>query len=431
MKGYNRIIIAVALFWIFLIVGSVFFINNISTREDNSCKVWQNRVERSLLLYEEQYNTYAKSLEELKTYTGDEYMFITGLLPVKETEDIYDITSKNNYSNEDYIIFNSGRYTYVIYYRHDYLTGKKVALYMVILLLIGMLVTFIVLLYVGKRIIKPFNKMTQLPYELAKGNITTPLREESKNRYFGSYIWGMELMREKLLENKEKELKLLRDKKLLILALSHDIKTPLSAIKLYGNALSRHLYTSEEKKQAVAEGIISKTNEIEDYIAKMVQASNEDFLSFDVNNSEFYIENALTKINDYYLEKMELSQIEFSIMPYNNIIVYGDMDRFVEVMQNIIENAIKYGDGKRIWIDNSRDEDMVVISIHNTGCTLDTKELTHIFDSFFRGSNVNNNPGSGLGLYICRNLMHLMNGEIFAQINDNAEMCVNLYLKMM
>lgn len=39
--------------------------------------------------------------------------------------------------------------------------------------------------------------------------------------------------------------------------------------------------------------------------------------------------------------------------------------------------------------------------------------------------------GSGLGLYICRNLMHLMNGEIFAQINDNAEMCVNLYLKMM
>ena len=103
----------------------------------------------------------------------------------------------------------------------------------------------------------------------------------------------------------------------------------------------------------------------------------------------------------------------------------------MEVMQNIIENAIKYGDGKRIWIDNSRDEDMLVISIHNTGCTLDTKELTHIFDSFFRGSNVNNNPGSGLGLYICRNLMHLMNGEIFAQINDNAEMCVNLYLKMM
>ena len=52
----------------------------------------------------------------------------------------------------------------------------------------------------------------------------------------------------------------------------------------------------------------------------------------------------------------------------------------------------------------------------NSGCTLPETEYPHIFDSFWRGSNAGNNKGSGLGLYICRQLMYKMNGGIFAEI---------------
>ena len=68
-----------------------------------------------------------------------------------------------------------------------------------------------------------------------------------------------------------------------------------------------------------------------------------------------------------------------------------------------------------------RDEEACTISIENSGCELEEKEVVHLFDSFFRGSNVSNKSGSGLGLYICRQLMHQMDGEIVAVIEKGNE----------
>ncbi len=125
--------------------------------------------------------------------------------------------------------------------------------------------------------------------------------------------------------------------------------------------------------------------------------------------------------------------MEFSWEPYPNCLVWGDLDRLVEVMQNVVENAIKYGDGRKIHISASREEEEYQVLIYNTGCGLAPRELPHIFDSFFRGSNVGKNPGSGLGLYICRQLIHRMEGEITAKIREKdgefwMEVCIALHL---
>lgn len=88
-----------------------------------------------------------------------------------------------------------------------------------------------------------------------------------------------------------------------------------------------------------------------------------------------------------------------------------------------MENAIKYGDGKEISISFSEEEGCILIAVKNSGCTLPDTDLPHIFESFWRGANAENLKGSGLGLYICRQLMHKMNGEVFAQIKGG-DMCV-------
>lgn len=120
--------------------------------------------------------------------------------------------------------------------------------------------------------------------------------------------------------------------------------------------------------------------------------------TFEVNHAEFYISDVIEEIRDYYQDKMTLNQIDFQIGRYHNCLLKGDKNRLMEVLQNVIENAIKYGDGKKIWIDCERASKEYIIHIHNTGCTLDEKKLLHIFDSFFRGSNIGKKPGSGLGL---------------------------------
>ena len=88
-----------------------------------------------------------------------------------------------------------------------------------------------------------------------------------------------------------------------------------------------------------------------------------------------------------------------------------------------MENAVKYGDGKSIVISFSEEEGCILVTVNNSGCTLPDTDLPHIFESFWRGANAENEKGSGLGFYICRQLMRKMNSEIFAEIKDGS-MCV-------
>ena len=81
--------------------------------------------------------------------------------------------------------------------------------------------------------------------------------------------------------------------------------------------------------------------------------------------------------------------------------------------KNLIENAIKYGDGRRIEISFEKMDGCELITVSNTGCTLEAKELPQIFESFHRGNNADKVQGNGLGLFICKRLMSLMGGEVY------------------
>ena len=89
------------------------------------------------------------------------------------------------------------------------------------------------------------------------------------------------------------------------------------------------------------------------------------------------------------------------------------------MLQNVMENSLKYGDGRRVELIFPEDDECAQIAIRNCGCTLGKDDLPHIFESFWRGANAKNIRGRGLGLYICRQLMRRMNGEIFAWIDDD------------
>lgn len=282
-----------------------------------------------------------------------------------------------------------------------------------------LLISIFVFTYLQKVLVKPFTAFTNLPYELSRGNLTVPVKE-NKNRFFGKFLWGMDMLRENLEEQKQEELRLMKENKTLILSLSHDIKTPLSSIKLYSKALSSGLYeTSPEKKSQAVEGIRHNAEEIEKYVNEIVKASNEDFLNLKAHADEIYLSQVLNDISLYYTDKLAVNHTEFTIAEYSDCVLIADKDRLIEVIQNIIENAIKYGDGKFIDISVSEEENCKLIRIHNTGDKIPESEISHIFDSFYRGSNIKDKQGTGLGLYICRTLMHLMNGDIFVDLEED------------
>lgn len=316
----------------------------------------------------------------------------------------------------DYLVKNING----IYYRFDYIADnsqkKTISLVNVIVLVIAVFM-IAVLQFFRIRLLKPFYQLREVPFELSKGNLTIPLKEH-KSHFFGRFIWGMDLLRENLEQKKEMELKLQKEKKTLILSISHDIKTPLSAIKLYAKALEKNLYDNPEKQREIAGRINKKADDIEAFVSQVISACNEDFLNFTVQKGEFYLSQAIEQILKYYTEKLELLKTDFKVSDYRDCILKGDLDRIVEVLQNIMENAIKYGDGHSVVITFSSEEDCQLITVSNSGCTLGDTELVHIFESFWRGSNALKCRGSGLGLYICRQLMNKMGGEVFAECQE-------------
>ena len=181
---------------------------------------------------------------------------------------------------------------------------------------------------------------------------------------------------------------------------------------------SQGLYKNEEKQRAAAENINTRADEIEHFVSELSKAVSEDFMSFEVTPGEEFLSAIITKIYARYAPQLSMSGTEFLIRKYDDCILSCDPNRLAECFQNLIENAIKYGDGRRIEIGCDKMDGCELITVSNTGCTLEAKELPQIFESFHRGSNADKVQGNGLGLFICKRVMSLMGGEVFADIRN-------------
>lgn len=367
------------------------------------------RVEAKRLAYE---------IEETGKFELSNYPHLTGVFTEADGE-LYS-------TDEHYVIIEAND----ILYRVEYYIDNNQHGILAINCTLGAVFLLIIvsLFYVGRNIIAPFGKLNNVPQELAKGNLAVPIPEE-KSRFFGKFTWGVNLLRESIENSRKKEIVMQRDKKLLLLSLSHDIKTPLSAIKLSAKALAKGLYSDAVKQRETAESINARADEIESFVSRITQAASEEFMDFEVVQSEEFLSRIVTRISERYAPQLAMSGTEFVIQKYNDCLLSCDPDRLAECLQNLVENALKYGDGRRVEISFDKMDGCELVTVSNTGCTLEVKELPQIFESFHRGSNSDKIPGNGLGLFICKRLMSLMDGEVYADIRDG-RFCITLVVRM-
>ena len=404
MKTFRRLCIVVITVFLLLTAGLNLFLVETKDRYEGMYRVEAKRL--------------ADEIAETGSYDLKKYPHLTGVSGAEDGE-LYT-------SDEHYLIIEAGG----MLYRVEYIAGNGqygIAAVNCVLGVLFVLVTGL-LYYIHRHIIIPFDRLSDVPKELAKGNLAVPIPEE-KSRFFGKFTWGVNLLRESIEDSRKKEITMQRDKKLLLLSLSHDIKTPLSAIKLNARALAKGLYKDEGKRRAAALNIHTRADEIERFVSEITKAAGEDFMNFEVTLGESFLSVIITRIEARYAPQLAMSGTEFAIGKYDDYILSCDPDRLAECLQNLIENAIKYGDGRRIKISFDEMDGCELITVSNTGCTLEAKELPQIFESFHRGNNADKVQGNGLGLFICKRLMGLMNGEVYADIRDEC-FYITLVVKM-
>lgn len=410
MKKFNIIFIGVICFFLVIMLAAGVTMQNQKTESSREYLVEVNEIMNGM---EEQQSFFMPDLHEMKHVKAVNFLPSEHMTDASE-EKVFLEKQKGYDTRIEPLIIEGNLLGLVSFTYSNEVKGSPYFLVLEGILLGCGIFIIAVLLYIKFRILKPFITLSNMPYELSKGHFSADM-EESKYRFFGKFVWGINMLRDNLRSSHMKELELEKEKKMMLLSISHDIKTPLNSIKLYSKALDEGIYETEEEKREAARHIERLSKEIENFVKDIIKASSEEVVQINVENSDFYISDFITKVKEFYEPKCKLILMDLRIDSFNNKLLKGNEDSAFEVVENIMENAFKYGDGKQIEFSFYEEEYCQIIKIKNTGKPAKEEEIPHLFDSFFRGSNVGEKDGNGLGLYICREIMRKMDGDIFAK----------------
>ncbi|TXT59181.1 MAG: Signal transduction histidine kinase [Promethearchaeota archaeon] len=350
---------------------------------------------------------------------------------LKESEELYHHLFSNAplaiiiFDNEGYFVDVNEWFERTFGYKREELLGKS----------------FLDLNIVSKEL-KPF--LMERLHDLMNEKRIEPIEYEAK-RKDGKKIWirtntSLISLRKKKLamiisqditERKKAEKKLQELNKMkseLIRRTSHELKTPLVSIKgfadllleLYGNKLNKKIINIIEE---IKQGCTRLQNLIRD-ILKTAQLESG---KLELNKSKINLSKLIKKCVFESKGFIELRKLNIQLDLPNNYHIYAEKESLHQVISNLLVNAIKYTpSGGMIRVRMEVKEDEIQISISDTGIGLTVAEQEQLFTQFGKiehfGQGMDINPeGSGLGLYICKQIINLHGGKIWVQSEGRNE----------
>lgn len=293
---------------------------------------------------------------------------------------------------------------------------------MIILLLI--LTSSLVSFWIYRSVITPVNSLKQAAREIRDGNLDFSV-QKSGLAEMDDLCSDFEEMRLRLKESAEEKMKNDQDSKELISNISHDLKTPITAVKGYCEGIIDGVADTPEKMDRYIRTIYNKTIEMDRLI-------NELTLYSKINTNKIPYTFTKIHINEYFADcvedlKLELQakQVEFASFDYltEDCIVIADAEQLSRVINNIISNAVKYMNKPKKLINmRLRDVgDFVQLEIEDNGKGIAQKDLPQIFERFYRTDASRNSArgGSGIGLSIVRKIVEDHGGKVWATSKED------------
>ena len=316
---------------------------------------------------------------------------------------------------------DSGKTTGFVTYTYNSDPNTKIIILVEVALIISMLPLIIFAVIVDRKILRPFRTFSEYPEKLSKG-ISTEGIPETKNRLFGKYVWGMNMLNDKLEADRRQIGRLLYDRKQFVSVIAHGIKTPVANIKLYSEAIEAGLYRGgvpDEKDKEVAQKIGKNADDIAKLVSEILDDPGSLNSTYEPDINSFYLADIKSRISDDFGNRLVMSNIPFTVNLQGNPMVTSDFEAVIRCLSQLIENAIKYGDGTGIAMKLYRQDDQTFISVINNGATLAGSEIPFVFNCYWRGSNSDGKEGSGIGLFEARSIIRALGGDIMMRIEDN------------
>ena len=213
------------------------------------------------------------------------------------------------------------------------------------------------------------------------------------------------------LQSFRKEVSLARQQKNFLLAVTHELKSPIASVKLYLQTLQKRELEREKQNEIVAKAI-ADTDRLGSLVENLLLATKIDRSDYTLYFEEVNLSDLITQIVATHPENKRLkTEIQQGIK------MQADKLAFTSVVVNLLENALKYSE-QTVTVKLQRDKN-ILLSIIDNGSGIPDEEKQKVFEKFYRIGNedTRKSKGTGLGLYIVKNLVERHNGTI--QIRNN------------
>ena len=322
----------------------------------------------------------------------------------------------------------------LLIYSINYETARDVDLWLTILACVIDVIAIVMWFWIYKRILVPLDKMRIATKKIADGNFDYELDE--KDFVEIPFLYNdFEKMRIKLKENEEEKVLSENASRELVSNISHDLKTPLTAIRGYVEGILDGVASSPQKVRDYLTTIYNKTNDMTKLIDELLYYSrvsgNEFSYNFEKTNVKEFFDDY---VKDLYLE-LDTIKINFSYSANVDADTMIDIDReqIKRALNNIVANAVKYMDKEdpEIHFRVKETMDAINIRISDNGRGIDEKDLPHVFERFYRSDASRNTKlgGSGIGLSIVKKVIENHEGSVVAMSKSGVGTDMDIVLK--
>lgn len=274
-------------------------------------------------------------------------------------------------------------------------------------------------LWIYRSIAVPLVKLKKATKNIKEGNLDFVLEVEG-NDEFSQLCQDFEEMRKRLKESTEEKILMDKENKELISNISHDLKTPITAVKGYVEGIMDGVADTPEKMDRYVRTIYNKTNEMDHLINELTFYSKIDTNRIPYTFSKLNVEDYFSDCAEELGLEMETKGIELVYANYveKDVQVIADGEQIRRVIHNIVSNAIKYMEKPKgiIQLRVKDVGDFIQVEIEDNGKGIAAKDLPYIFDRFYRTDVSRNSSkgGSGIGLSIVKKIMEDHGGKVWA-----------------
>lgn len=312
---------------------------------------------------------------------------------------------------------------------------NMVILFLLCLAIILIAASGCISVWVYRGLVSPIKKLRDATHNITEGNLDFTLKNKRHDE-IGELIDDFEVMRKRLKESAEEKIQNDKESRELISNISHDLKTPMTAIKGYVEGIMDGVADTPEKMDRYVRTIYNKTVDMDKLINELTLYSKIDAnkipYNFNKINVAEYFDDCVSELK----VELESKNIELGYFNYADkaAVIIADPEQLKRVINNIISNSVKYMSPDRKGIINIRisdADDFVQFEIEDNGKGIAQKDVQYIFDRFYRTDSSRNSAqgGSGIGLSIVKKIINDHGGQIWATSKEGTGTVMHFVLR--